>query len=138
MLVTFNSGAPALLRFLLSSLLLLLTLAPSTAAASICAPVSEDTYSFTAANGEFGFGALRSANGMELLADVSVRLNARVSDGRARSPWRVRLALPSGSDLLLSLRSRRLERDRELDLQCGASPFAVYLPYHANPPPARS
>ena len=124
----------AVLRFLLTCVLLL-ALRPSTAAASICAVDTEDTSSFVAAGGEFGSGAVRSPNGVELLAELSVRLNARISDARARSPWRTRLAVATASDLLLSMRSRRLETVRELDLECGESPFVVYLPYHANPPP---
>jgi hypothetical protein len=124
------------MRFLLT-FVLLLALRPSMAAASECASDAEKTYSFTSADGEFEFGAVRSANGVELLAELTVRANARISDGKRRGPWRVRESGPIGTDILLSLRSRRLEFVRERELPCSESPFAVYLPYHANPPPVQ-
>ena len=123
-----------MIRFLLTCVLLL-ALRPSVAAASECAYDAEETHSFTSAEGEFEFGAVRSANGVELLAELTIRANARISDGKRRGPWRVRESGPIGADILLSLRSRRLELVRERELPSGESPFAVYLPYHANPPP---
>ena len=127
-----------LLRVLFA-LLLLFSLRPHRAEASIVVDQSPDTYSFEAADNDFTFGAIRSGSGWELLLEFAERLPSRVPGAQSRHiPPRHTDRLLSSARDLLAMRSRRVVLDHELGLPCGESPFLVYLPYHANPPPFSS
>ena len=122
----------AVIRLLLACVLLL-ALRPTVVEASVCAPDAEERHSFAALDGGSERSVVRSPSGADLL-ELSVRVNSRISAGRPRGPLPLYDDAPLQSELLLATRSRLVIR-RELRLECSSSPFRVYLPYYAIPPP---
>lgn len=103
--------------------------------ASVCAPDIDDRHYFAALDAGSEGSVVRSPSGADLLLELTVRVNCRISAGRPRGPLPLYDDAPLQSELLLATRSRRLVIQRELCIECGSSPFRVYMPYHANPPP---
>jgi hypothetical protein len=128
-----------LLLRVLFALLVLFSLRPHRAEASIVVDQSPDSYSFEAADTDFTFGAIRSGSGWELLLEFAERLPSPAPGSQSRHvPSRHNDRLLTTARDLLAMRSRRVVLGQELELPCGDSPFLVYLPYHANPPPVLS
>lgn len=126
------------MKQILLTLLLLFAATSVRAEASIVAPTEQPPYTFTAADGDLGSAIVRSVEGLELLYELTHRAKTRTLEGQARGPRPPREITPLDAQLQLAIHSSRAALARETVLLCAESPFIVYLPYHANPPPRRS
>lgn len=126
------------MKHILLTLLLLLVASPLQAEAKRAIPAEQPPYAFTAADEDLGAGIVRGVEGLELLLELSYRAKTRTLDGQTRGPRPPREPRPLQAQLQLAALSSRAAMARAAELLCAESPFVIYLPYHANPPPARS
>lgn len=119
------------------ALLLLFALRPDLASASCALADTTEQSRYVRSDADFGHGAVRSGTGLELLAELTSRKLGRNSEeSQPRPPRRFSSDLPTTPADLLATLSQRAVSQRESRAFSPQTPFVVYLPYHANPPPA--